>query len=404
MSDFDLLEPLFDEPVPSRKATPQKGLSGDDLSTVSGLTSHHIDMASVPFNLDDLDIHQLLGLVRQFGASDMHLTADLPPVMRIDGELHTLPCDLLDSNQIQRLVYEVLTDEQISQFERKKELDFSFGTAELGRFRFNLYKQRGAIGAAIRAIPAKIPTFEQLNLPPVLKELTRLQSGLVLVTGPTGSGKSTTIAVMIDTINSLYYKHIMTIEDPIEYVHKHKRAMVNQREIGSDSDSFHDSIRAVLREDPDVILLGEMRDLETIQAALTLAETGHLVFGTLHTRSAAQTVDRIIDVFSPEQQEQIRVLLANTLQAIITQQLMPAVGGGRVGALEILLVTSATRNLIREGKTHQIPTVIETGGNLGMQSMDKALVELVRQGRITLDMAMERAADRDNIVRIMTAI
>ncbi len=404
MSDFDLLEPLFDEPAPSRKATSQKGLSGDDLSTVSGLTSHQIEMASVPFNLDDLDIHQMLGLVRRFGASDMHLTADLPPVMRIDGELHTLPCDLLDSHQVQRLVYEVLTDEQISQFERKKELDFSFGTTELGRFRFNLYRQRGAVGAAVRAIPAKIPTFEQLNLPPVLRELTRLQNGLVLVTGPTGSGKSTTIAVMIDTINSQYYKHIMTIEDPIEYVHKHKRSMVNQREIGSDSDSFHDSIRAVLREDPDVILLGEMRDLETIQAALTLAETGHLVFGTLHTRSAAQTVDRIIDVFSPEQQEQIRVLLANTLQAIITQQLAPAVGGGRVGALEILLVTSATRNLIREGKTHQIPTVIETGGNLGMQSMDKALVELVRQGRITLDMAMERAADRDNIVRIMTAI
>jgi twitching motility protein PilT len=281
------------------------------------------------------------------------------------------------------------------------ELDFSYGVKGVGRFRVNVYRQRGSVGAALRSIPDQVPTFEQLGLPQILRDLSRKHSGLILVTGPTGSGKSTTIACMIDTVNSERPVHILTMEDPIEYLHRHKRGMVNQRELGLDTDSFGNALRAVLREDPDVILIGEMRDLETIQAALTLAETGHLVFGTLHTRCAPQTVDRVVDVFPPHQQDQIRVQLSNTLEAVVAQQLLPRNGGGRCAAIEVMVATSAIRNLIREGKTHQIYSALETGSQFGMQTMDKMLGELYRSGMVTHDDAIARAIDAENFKRII---
>ncbi|MGB9586547.1 MAG: type IV pilus twitching motility protein PilT, partial [Armatimonadota bacterium] len=289
----------------------------------------------------------------------------------------------------------------IQWFEKTRELDFSYGVSDVGRFRVNVYRQRGCIGAAIRAIPSKIPSMEELGLPPILKELSRKNSGLILVTGPTGSGKSTTIATMIDAINRERECHIMTIEDPIEYLHSHKKAMVNQRELNMDTDSFENALRAVLREDPDVVLIGEMRDLETIASALTLAETGHLVFGTLHTRNAPQTIDRVVDVFPPHQQDQIKVQLSNTLEAVIAQQLIPRIGGGRFAAVEIMIATSAIRNLIREGKSHQIYSTIETSGQVGMRAMDKILAEAQRNGIISFEDAVTRAVDRENFMRLM---
>lgn len=352
-------------------------------------------------SVEDVHIDDLLREATERGASDLHLTVGLPPVIRVDGALTHLNYQPLSPGDTQRLIYDILTNDQIQHFESVHELDFSYGVRNVGRFRVNVYKQRGSVGAALRSIPDRIPTYEQLNLPPVLRELSRRTSGLILVTGPTGSGKSTTIACMIDTINAERPVHIMTIEDPIEYLHRHKKGMVNQRELGTDTDSFANALRAVLREDPDVILIGEMRDLETIQAALTLSETGHLVFGTLHTRNAPQTIDRVIDVFPPHQQEQIRVQLSNTLEAVIAQQLMPRIGGGRIVALEILVATSAVRNLIREGKTHQIYSAIETGAQYGMQTMDKSLADLYRNGIITLEEAEARAIDRENLKRFL---
>ncbi len=352
-------------------------------------------------SVEEVHLDDLLREATERGASDLHLTVGLPPVIRVDGSLTHLRYQPLSPSDTQRLVYDILTTDQVQHFETVHELDFSYGVRGVGRFRVNVYKQRGSVGAALRSIPDRIPTFEQLNLPPVLRELSRRTSGLILVTGPTGSGKSTTIACMIDTINSERPVHIMTMEDPIEYLHRHKRGMVNQRELGTDTDSFANALRAVLREDPDVILIGEMRDLETIQAALTLAETGHLVFGTLHTRNAPQTIDRVIDVFPPHQQEQIRVQLSNTLEAVIAQQLMPRIGGGRIAALEILVATSAVRNLIREGKSHQIYSAIETGAQYGMQTMDKSLADLYRNGIITLEEAEARSIDRENLKRFL---
>jgi twitching motility protein PilT len=335
------------------------------------------------------------------GSSDLHLTVGLPPVVRIDGSLRHLNYTPLAPNDTQRLVYDILSTDQVQWFEKTRELDFSYGVGGVGRFRVNVYRQRGSCGAALRSIPDRIPTLEQLGLPAALGELTRKQSGLILVTGPTGSGKSTTIACMIDTINSELPVHIMTIEDPIEYLHRHKRAMINQRELNTDTDSFENALRAVLREDPDVILVGEMRDLETIAAALTLAETGHLVFGTLHTRNAPQTVDRVIDVFPPHQQDQIKVQLSNTLEAVIAQQLCPRMGGGRAAAVEIMIATSAIRNLIREGKTYQIYSALETGAQFGMQTMDKVLADLYRTGKITNEEALARSIDRENYKRFL---
>jgi twitching motility protein PilT len=357
----------------------------------------------------DLHLHSLAGahiddLLRrtvQSGASDLHLTAALPPMVRKDGRLIPLDYDVATERDTQRIVYDILNNEAIEKFERTKELDFSYGVKGVGRFRFNVYRQRGSVGCAMRVIPNVIPTMDQLKLPPVMREMTRKHSGLVLVTGPTGSGKSTTIASMIDVINTDRECHILTIEDPIEYLHMHKKGMVNQRELGTDTDSFNNSLRAALREDPDVILVGEMRDLETISAAITLAETGHLVFATLHTRSAPATIDRIVDVFPAHQQEQIRIQLSTSLEAVVAQQLMPKQGGGRVAAIEIMVATSALRNLIREGKSYQIYSVIETGQQYGMQAMDRVLADLHRSGQVTFEEAATRAIDRENFNRLV---
>jgi twitching motility protein PilT len=349
--------------------------------------------------LADTHIDDILRYSQQVKASDIHITVNLPPMLRIDGKLTPTPWEVVTPREAQRLIYDILLSDQIERYERTKELDFSYGVHGVGRFRFNVYRQRHSVGCAMRAIPAKIPSLDSLRLPPVLKELTKKHSGVILVTGPTGSGKSTTIASMIDAINSERPLHILTMEDPIEYIHNHKVAMVNQREIGQDSESFGNAIRAALREDPDIILVGEMRDKETIAAALTLAETGHLVFGTLHTRSAPATVDRVIDVFPADQQDQIRVQFASSLQAVIAQQLLPMVGGGRVASIEIMVATAAVRNLIREGKSHQLMSSIETGSQFGMQQMDKVLAELHRSGMVTMEDAASRCNDRDNFMR-----
>jgi len=352
-------------------------------------------------SLMDAHIDELLRLTSSIGGSDLHLTTGLPPMARKDGRVIPLPYEVATARDTQRLVYDVLHGEQIEKFERTKELDFSYGVKGLGRYRFNVYRQRGSVGAAMRVIPHEIPSLEQLRLPPILRDLTRRHSGLILVTGPTGSGKSTTIASMIDVINTERECHIMTIEDPIEYLHQHKSSMINQRELGTDTDSFGNALKAVLREDPDVILVGEMRDLETISAAITLAETGHLVFATLHTRSAPATVDRVVDVFPAHQQEQIRVQLSTSLEAVVSQQLLPRLGGGRVAAIEVLVATSAVRNLIREGKTYQIYSVIETGHQYGMQAMDRVLADLHRNGAVSYEEAATRAIDRENFQRLL---
>ncbi len=392
-SSEDLM-PLDDEMSPAHLSPQTTAVAtGDDSRAETGEAT----------SIEDVHIDDLLRITVEKGGSDLHLSAGLPPMVRVDGRLHPLPFEVLGPRDIQRLVYDVLTGDQIQKFEKTKELDFSYGVKDVGRFRFNVYRQRGSVGCAMRAIPSAIPTLEQLRLPPILRELTRRHSGLILVTGPTGSGKSTTIASMIDVINNERNCHIMTIEDPIEYLHSHKNSMVNQRELGTDTDSFHNALRAVLREDPDVILVGEMRDLETIRAALTLAETGHLVFATLHTRNAPQTIDRVVDVFPPEQQEQIRIQLANTLEAVIAQQLLPMLGGGRVAAIEIMIATAAIRNLIREGKVHQIYSVMETSSQQGMQTMDRALADLHLNGLVSFEEAVLRCIDRENFTRFIQA-
>lgn len=352
-------------------------------------------------SIADIHIDILLRLASEHGASDLHLTVDLPPMIRVDGRLMPMDYASLTPRDTQRLIYDILSSDQIQWFEKTRELDFSYGIKDVGRFRVNVYRQRGSISVAMRTIPSAIPSMEELGLPPILRDFARKNSGLILVTGPTGSGKSTTIATMIDCINEERECHILTIEDPIEYLHKHKRAMINQREINMDTDSFENALRAVLREDPDVILVGEMRDLETIATALTLAETGHLVFGTLHTRNAPQTIDRVVDVFPPHQQDQIKVQLSNTLEAIIAQQLIPRIGGGRVACVEILVATSAVRNLIRDGKTYQIYSVIETSAEQGMRSMDKVLADAYRRGVITRENAITYSTDKDNLLRLL---
>ncbi len=349
----------------------------------------------------DVHIDELLRLTVESGASDLHLSVGLPPMVRKDGKLVPLPFEKADERATQRIIFDILNETQITKFERTHELDFSHGVKGAGRFRFNVYRQRSSVGGAMRVIPNVVPSMEQLKLPQVCRSFTQKHSGLVLVTGPTGSGKSTTIASMIDIINAEREAHILTIEDPIEYLHNHKKSMVNQRELGTDTDSFTNALRASLREDPDVILVGEMRDLETIAAAITLAETGHLVFATLHTRSAPATIDRIVDVFPAHQQEQIRIQLSTSIEAVVAQQLVPKIGGGRVAAIEIMVATSALRNLIREGKSYQIYSVIETGHQYGMQAMDRVLADLHRNGTVTFDEAASRAIDRENFQRLV---
>jgi twitching motility protein PilT len=353
-------------------------------------------------SLEDIHIDELLYIVVEKGASDLHLCPFVEPVIRVDGQLMRLNFEKASPSDTQRLIYDILTDEQIQRFETTYELDFSYSLHKVARFRVNVYKDKGAVAAAFRLIPARVPTIRELNLPPVLEELTRRPRGLILVTGPTGSGKSTTLAAMVNQINSERSCHIITIEDPIEYLHTHKFSIINQRELGQDTKSFAAALRSALREDPDVILVGEMRDLETIQLAITAAETGHLVFATLHTNNAAESVDRIVDVFPPGQQEQIRIQLANNLQAIISQQLLPRAGQpGRVPAVEVMIATPAIRNLIRENKTHQIHTMIQTSGQLGMQTMDQSLRDLYLKGWISYEEAMARAINPDELRKMI---
>jgi twitching motility protein PilT len=338
-----------------------------------------------------MDITELLAFGVEQHASDCHLASGEPPMIRIDGELKKLDHPALTREQVHALVYDIMNDAQRKTFEESHECDFSFELGAVARFRVNVFLQRRGEGAVFRTIPTKILTIEQLGMPPLLKQLCDKEKGLVLVTGPTGSGKSTTLAAMIDHLNETFEGHILTIEDPIEFVHQSKKCLVNQRELGPHTYSFANALRAALREDPDIILVGEMRDLETIQLALTAAETGHLVFGTLHTSSAPKTVDRVIDVFPPAQQAQIRAQFAESIEAVITQTLCRKKGGGRVAALEIMTGTTAVRNLIREGKIHQIPGTMQVSQKDGMQTMDMALQNLVARGLVTREEAQSKS-------------
>jgi twitching motility protein PilT len=355
--------------------------------------------------MDDqhFDFAAVLATVAQRQASDLHLTAGAPPAIREKGNVTPMEgFPVLTAQQTREVIFGILSEDQRKRFETNRQLDFAYAIPNVARFRVNCYLQRGAVSAAFRLVPQGIPSLDDLGVPQVLREFCRKPRGFVLVTGPTGSGKSTTLAAMIDVINRERQDHILTIEDPIEFLHQHKRSIVNQREIGSDAENFSLGLRAALRQDPDVILVGEMRDMETISTALTAAETGHLVFATLHTQSTAQTVDRIIDVFPPEQQQQVRTQLSVALQGVVTQQLLPTADGqGRAVACEVLVPNPAVRNLIREAKTHQIYSAIQTAGAIGMQTMDADLVRLVRAGRITMEMAEQRASVAEELRRLL---
>jgi twitching motility protein PilT len=349
-------------------------------------------------------IEVLLEEVLRRKASDLHIQVGMPPMLRVDGAL--LPVagsPAITEEAIEALIFSVLDEEQKQILIKDKEFDFSFAFGDLGRFRANVFHERGNLAIALRLIPNEILTIEQLGLPSVVNNFANYPRGLVLVTGPTGSGKSTTLAAMIHKINQEQARHIITVEDPIEYTHKSLKSIVVQREVHYDTFSFSGALRSALREDPDVVLIGEMRDLETIASAITIAETGHLVFATLHTNSASQSVDRMIDVFPPHQQQQVRSELSNILMAICSQTLIPVIGGGRIAAAEILIVTPAVRNIIREGKSHQLEAVIQTGGEFGMQSMDNTLVGLIKAGTITYDEARTHAVDLNELDRLMRA-
>ena len=347
-------------------------------------------------------IEPMLDEVLRRDASDLHLQVGLPAMLRIDGALIRVENpQVLGPDQIKTLVYSILDDKQRNMLETDLELDFSFAYGDLARFRVNAFHEKGNLAVALRLIPTKIRTIEELGLPPIINNFTDYPRGLVLVTGPTGSGKSTTQAAMIDRINTEKALHIITIEDPIEYQHHHKKSIIVQREVHFDTLTFGAGLRSSLREDPDVILIGEMRDLETISTAVTLAETGHLVLATLHTNSASQSIDRMIDVFPPHQQQQIRIQLSNVLQAIISQRLIPMVGGGRIAAAEIMVVNAAVRNIIRDAKTHQIDAVIQTGAEQGMQTMDNTLVKLVHEGKISYEVARGFAVNNEEFERLM---
>jgi twitching motility protein PilT len=346
-----------------------------------------------------VNLHQLLRAMIEKGASDMHVTTGSPPLLRIDGAIVPLKLPPLSPMETKQLCYSVLTEDQKIQFEKNKELDLSFGVKNLSRFRANVFLQRGAVSGAFRSIPFKILSFDELGLPQVVSDIASKPRGLILVTGPTGSGKSTTLASIIDKINSETRQHIVTIEDPIEYLHPHKRSIVNQREIGSDTTTFKGALKYVLRQDPDVVLVGEMRDLETIEAALTIAETGHLVFATLHTNSALQSINRVIDVFPPHQQSQVRAQLSFVLEGVLSQLLLPRAGApGRVLALEILVPNAAIRNLIREDKVHQIYTQMQVGQQKhGMQTLNQSLYSLYARRLITLEEALGRSSEPDEL-------
>ncbi len=363
-------------------------------SSDSGEPVFHGGQGDVPLHIDDL-----LRYAVEVGASDLHLTARKPGSIRLHGAIRPIEgCPKLDNETIREMVFGILPQSLRERFEEEKELDTSHSIAGVGRFRLNVFMQRGTVAAVMRSIPHEIPSFESLGIPESIRSFTEMRSGLVLVTGPTGSGKSTTLATLIDIINRTKPLHIISIEDPIEFLHNHKRSVVNQREVGQDTKSFAEALRRVLREDPDVILVGEMRDLETISMALTAAETGHLVFATLHTQDAPQTIDRIVDVFPTSQQEQIRTQLAASLEGVVTQQLiLNADGTGRLACCEVMLCTSAIRNLVRSAKTHQIYSLMQTGAQYGMQTMDQGLAKLVKEGRITEAVAFDRCRSEEDL-------
>jgi twitching motility protein PilT len=349
-------------------------------------------------------MHDLLTIMIERGASDLHITTGTPPQIRLHGKLTPLTqFERLTPQDTQRLAYSVLNEGQKQKFEEDNELDLSFGIQGLARFRCNVYRQRGAVASAIRVIPIKIRSFDELGLPPIVEQLADRPKGLILVTGPTGSGKSTTLAAMVDKINNERTEHIMTIEDPIEFVHHHKKCLVNQREVFSDTQSFKNALKYILRQDPDVVLVGEMRDLETISAALTIAETGHLTLGTLHTNSCAQTINRIIDVFPTSQQSQVRAQLSLVLEGVLSQQLIPTPDGrGRVMSLEIMVTTPAIRNLIREEKIHQIYSAMQAGQKFGMQTMNQSLLDLVQKRKISREEALNRSTLPEELAQQLT--
>jgi twitching motility protein PilT len=352
------------------------------------------ETTDVPLHIDDL-----LRYAVSVGASDLHLTSEMPGLIRLNGAVRPIEgCPPLDHETIREMVFGILSQSKREQFEAEKELDTSHTIRNVGRFRVNVFLQRGTMAAVLRAIPHEIPEFSSLNIPESVLQFAEMRQGFVLVTGPTGSGKSTTLASLVDIINRTKPLHIVTIEDPIEFLHHHKQSIVNQREVGSDTKSFSEAMRRVLREDPDVILVGEMRDLETTQMALTAAETGHLVFATLHTQDAPQTIDRVIDIFPTHQQSQVRTMLAGALQGVVTQQLVPtADASGRVAACEVMMCTSAIRNLIRSEKTHQMYSLMQTGGQYGMQTMDQGLARLVRDRKITESIAFDRCRNEEDL-------
>ncbi|TXH86596.1 MAG: type IV pilus twitching motility protein PilT [Pseudomonas sp.] len=343
-----------------------------------------------------MDITELLAFSAKQGASDLHLSAGLPPMIRVDGDVRRINLPPMDHKQVHALIYDIMNDKQRKDFEEFLETDFSFEVPGVARFRVNAFNQNRGAGAVFRTIPSKVLTMEDLGMGEVFRKITDVPRGLVLVTGPTGSGKSTTLAAMLDYLNNTKYQHILTIEDPIEFVHESKKCLVNQREVHRDTHGFSEALRSALREDPDIILVGEMRDLETIRLALTAAETGHLVFGTLHTTSAAKTIDRVVDVFPAEEKSMVRSMLSESLQAVISQTLLKKVGGGRVAAHEIMIGTPAIRNLIREDKVAQMYSAIQTGGSLGMQTLDACLKNLLSKGLISRDGAREKAKTPEN--------
>ena len=343
-----------------------------------------------------MDITELLAFSAKQGASDLHLSAGLPPMIRVDGDVRRINLPALDAKQVHELIYDVMNDVQRVEFEKHLEADFSFEVPGVARFRVNVFNQNRGAGAVFRTIPSKVLSMEDLGMGEVFRKITESSRGLVLVTGPTGSGKSTTLAAMIDYLNNHRHRHILTVEDPIEFVHESRKCLINQREVHRDTRSFATALRSALREDPDVILVGEMRDLETIRLALTAAETGHLVFGTLHTTSAAKTIDRIVDVFPGDEKSMVRSMLSESLLAVISQALVKKIGGGRIAAHEIMLGTSAIRNLIREDKVAQMYSSIQTGGSIGMQTLDMCLKDLVNKGLISREHAREKARSPDS--------
>ncbi len=343
-----------------------------------------------------MDITELLAFSAKQGASDLHLSAGLPPMIRVDGDVRRINLPALDHKQVHALIYDIMNDKQRKDFEEFLETDFSFEVPGVARFRVNAFNQNRGAGAVFRTIPSKVLSMEDLGMGEIFKKISDVPRGLVLVTGPTGSGKSTTLAAMLDYINSNKYHHILTVEDPIEFVHESKKCLINQREVHRDTLGFSEALRSALREDPDIILVGEMRDLETIRLALTAAETGHLVFGTLHTTSAAKTIDRVVDVFPAEEKSMVRSMLSESLQSVISQTLLKKIGGGRVAAHEIMIGTPAIRNLIREDKVAQMYSAIQTGGALGMQTLDSCLKGLVAKGLVSRDAAKEKAKTPEN--------